>query len=150
MWRGAALLLAGVLLGPGCRSLGPDEGVLSTVSLGQSRLIRGNAVEITVRVFDRGTTTLRGSSSCLIGYSVLDAGGTVVAPGGVVCTADLVTVRIPDGGLVGQFTWHGYTGLGTTGDPLAPGIYRVVGGPGAPGDTQESVSEPASLELVAP
>jgi hypothetical protein len=139
-------LLLGVGLGLGCLdNTGPNEGLQSTVTLDRVRLVRGDLVHITVTV--KGGK-LSGSSSCLTGYSVLDASGTVVAPGDVVCTADLVTRNIPPDGYVRQFTWAGFTGGKTSGTPLAAGIYQIVGGAGIPGRITAGASAPVSLELV--
>lgn len=138
--------LLGLGLSLGCvDNAGPNEGLQSTVSLDRTRLVRGDLVHITVTV--KGGR-LSGSSSCLTGYSVLDASGAVVAPGDLVCTADLVTQTIPPKGYVRQFTWAGFTGGGTSGTPLASGVYRIVGGPGIPGRITASASTPVLLELV--
>ena len=122
----------------------PNEGLDATVSLDRSRLVRGEVVEITVRV---SGGTLSGSSTCLTGYSVLDASGAVVAPGDVICTADLVT-RSTGSPYVRRFTWAGYIGSGSNGTPLPAGIYQIIGGPGPSGRVHTSVSDPVTLELV--
>ena len=146
--RWASLTLIAVGTGLGCGDgVAPNEGLHSTVVLDRHRLVRGDSVQITVTV-KHGA--LAGSSTCLTGYSVLDATGTVVAPGDVVCTADFVIKGIPAGGYVRGFWWAGHAGSGTSGTPLAAGIYRIVGGPGPPGAIHESVSEPVSLELEEP
>jgi hypothetical protein len=144
-WGDLSLRVMGLMI-LGCHNaLGPNEGLHSTVVLDRVRLIRGDTVQITVTVKDG---TLSGSSTCLIGYSVLDGRGLVVAPGDVICTADVVTVSIPPGGLVHRFIWAGYTGSGASGTLLPPGRYKIVGGPGASGQTHRNVSEPVSIELV--
>lgn len=139
-------LFLGVGLSLGCvDGAGPNQGLQSSVSLDRTRLVRGDAVHITVTV--KGGM-LSGSSTCLTGYSVLDASGAAVAPGDVICTADLVRQTIPPEGYVRQFTWSGFTGSGTSGTPLAAGVYRIVGGPGIPGLINPSASAPVPLELV--
>ena len=144
----ANLILIAAGIGLGCGDgVAPNEGLHSTVGLDRHRLVRGDSVQITV-VVKNGV--LAGSSSCLTGYSVLDAGGQTVAPGDVICTADFIRRWVPASGYVRRFTWAGRTGSGTSGTPLAAGIYRIVGGPGPAGTTHESVSEPVSLELVEP
>jgi hypothetical protein len=127
-------------------STAPNEGLDATVSLDRTRLVRGEAVTITVSV---ANGRLRGSSSCLTGYNVLDRTGAIVAPvGDVICTSDLMKRSVGGRPYVRQFSWAGYTGIGTNGQPLPPGTYQIVGGTGAPGAVQGSVSAPVSLELV--
>ena len=123
----------------------PNEGLDATVALDRTRLVRGEAVTITVSVWGG---ILQGSSTCLTGYNVLDAAGTVVAPGNVVCLADLVSRSVNGAPYVQRFSWSGYTGLGTSGTPLPAGSYQIVGGTGAPGSVYGSVSAPVSLQLV--
>jgi hypothetical protein len=151
MWE-RALILALVVLNPACKDgLAPNEGLDSEVTLDRTRLVPGEPVHITVTVTARFRGgMLQGSSTCLTGYSVLNAGGTVVAPGDVICTGDLVSQPIPSNGYVRRFIWYGYTGTELSGEPLPPGIYRVIGGPGAWDHSMSpSSSEPVSLELVA-
>ena len=139
-------LYLAVGLSLGCiDNTGPNQGLQSTVSLDRTRLVRGEVVHITVTV--KGGT-LSGSSTCLTGYSILDATGAIVAPGDVICLADLVTQSIPPKGYVRQFTWSGFTGSGTNGIPLAAGSYRIVGGPGMPGRVAAGASPAVALELV--
>jgi hypothetical protein len=123
--------------------LGPNEGLVSTVTLDRTVLIPGEPLRITVAV--TGPGILQGSSTCLIGFSILNAENEIVAPGDVVCTGDLVTESVP---LVQHFVWRGYTGLETNGMPLPAGRYRVIGGPGRPGATRVSASNPVSVELA--
>jgi hypothetical protein len=134
----------GALLVAAC-STTPNEGLDATVALDRTRLARGETVAITVTV-EGGT--LQGSSTCLTGYNVLDASGAVVAPGDVICTADLITRSLHGRPYVRQFSWAGYTGSGGGGTPLPAGTYWIVGGTGAAGSVHGSVSEPVSLELV--
>ena len=142
MRRVAALL--GPFLIAACATA-PNEGLDARVALDRTRLVRGETVTITVSVWGG---TLTGSSTCLTGYNVLDATGAVVAPGDVVCTADLVKRAVHGRPYVQQYAWSGYAGSGTSGTPLPAGIYRIVGGTGAPGSVSGSVSAPVSLELV--
>jgi hypothetical protein len=134
----------GVFLMAAC-STTPNEGLDATVNLDRPRLVRGATVTITVTV---SAGILQGSSTCLTGYNVLDAMGTVVAPGDVICTADLVTRPLHGSPYVRSFSWAGYTGSGTSGTPLPEGTYQIVGGTGASGSVRGSVSAPVSLELV--
>jgi hypothetical protein len=134
----------GALVVAAC-STAPNEGLDSTVRLDRTLLKRGEAVAITVTVVGG---TLQGSSTCLTGYNVLDASGAVVAPGDVICTADLVTRSLQGRPYVRQFSWAGYTGSAGSGTPLPAGIYQIVGGTGAAGSVHGSVSEPVNLELV--
>jgi hypothetical protein len=144
--RWAGLILGAIGVSLGCHNrFGPNEGLRSTVALDRTHLVRGDTMRITVTVKDG---TLSGSSTCLIGYSVLDASGAVVAPGDVICTEDVVTRPIPASGLVGEFTWAGYAGSGASGTPLPAGRYRIVGGPGPSGQAHKSTSAPVSLELL--
>ena len=126
-------------------STAPNEGLDARVNLDRTRLVRGETVTITVTV---SGGTLQGSSSCLSGYNVLDAMGIVVAPGDVICTADLVTRSLQRGPYVREFSWAGYTGSGSTGTPLPAGSYQIVGGTGASGSLHGSVSAPVPLELM--
>jgi hypothetical protein len=143
-WPGLILGVIAVTLG--CHNrFGPNEGLRSTVALDRTSLVRGDIVQITVTV--KGGT-LSGSSTCLLGYSVLDARGAVVAPSDEVCTGDVVTRPVPTGGLVREFTWAGYAGSGASGTRLPAGRYRIVGGPGPSGQTHRSMSVPVNLELV--
>jgi hypothetical protein len=137
--------LSGALMIAACSTNAPNEGLDATVTLDRTRLVRGEAVAITVTI---AGGTLQGSSTCLTGYNVLDTSGAIVAPGDVVCTADLVTRSLDGRPYVRQFAWAGYTGSGTSGTPLPAGTYTIVGGTGAPGRVQGSVSAPAPLELV--
>ena len=123
----------------------PNEGLDATVSLDRARLVRGETVTITVSVWGG---TLTGSSTCLTGFNVLDAGGAVVAPGDWVCTADIVSVAVHGQPYVRRFTWAGYAGGGVSGAPLPAGTYRIVGGTGPAGSVRGSVSAPVSLELT--
>ncbi|HYC33000.1 MAG TPA: hypothetical protein VEB59_11980 [Gemmatimonadales bacterium] len=140
-------LSAALALLAACSATAPNEGLEATVTLDRERLVRGDALTITVAV---AGGILQGSGTCLTGYNVLDAAGRIVAPGDVVCTADLVTRRVGDRPYVRQFTWSGHTGSGTNGAPLPAGIYRIVGGAGAPGQIEGSVSAPVGVELVDP
>jgi hypothetical protein len=136
------------LLGPfvvAACATAPNEGLDVTVSLDRTRLVRCETVTNTVSAWEG---TLSGSSTCLTGYNVLDATGAVVAPGEVVCPADLVRRSVHGRPYVQQYTWSGYTGLGTSGTPLPAGTYRIVGGTGAAGRLSGSVSAPVSLQLV--
>ena len=86
--RCASLILVAVGIGLGCGDgFAPNAGLHSTVWLDRHRLVRGDSVQITVIVKNG---VLAGSSTCLTGYSVLDAGGKTVAPGDIFCTADLI------------------------------------------------------------
>ena len=123
----------------------PNEGLDATVALDRTRLVRGEKVTITISV---SGGTLAGSSTCLTGYNVLDATGAVVAPGDVVCTADLVSRSVHGRPYVQQYSWSGYSGGGTSGTPLPAGTYQIVGGTGAPGRVLGSVSSPVTLQLV--
>lgn len=123
--------------------LEPNEGLTSTVTLDRAVLIRGEPLQITVAV--NGPGVLQGSSTCLIGYSILNPQNEIVAPGDVVCTDDLVTDSVP---LVQHFVWRGYSGTDTNGMPLPAGRYRVIGGPGPSGNTRVSASAPVSVELA--
>jgi len=144
--RSASRLLGSALVVAACTTgAEPNEGLHATVSLDRTRLVRGEVVQITVAVT---SGTLQGSSTCLTGFSVLDASGTVVAPGNVFCTADVVTRSAAHAPYIRQFSWAGYTGSGTTGTPLPAGTYRIIGGTGASGQTHASVSEPVALELA--
>ena len=136
-WFGAFLMAA-------C-STAPNEGLDARVDLDRTRLVRGETVTITVTV---SGGTLQGSSTCLTGYNVLDAMGAVVAPGDVICTADLVTRSFQSRAYVREFSWAGYTGSGSSGTPLPAGSYQIVGGTGAPGSVHGSVSAPVNLELL--
>jgi hypothetical protein len=126
-------------------STAPNEGLDAKVTLDRSRLVPGETVTITVTV---SGGILQGSSTCLTGYNVLDTTGAVVAPGDVICTADMITRSLYGGPYVRQFSWAGYTGTGTTGTPLLPGTYQIVGGAGASGNLHSSVSAPVSLEVL--
>lgn len=102
-------------------------------------------MEITVAVVGG---TLQGSSTCLTGFSVLDAKGDVIAPGDMACTDDLVTVSATHSPYVRRFQWAGNTASGMSETPVPAGSYRIVGGPGPAGQTHGSVSAPVSIELV--
>jgi hypothetical protein len=126
-------------------STAPNEGLDATVALDRMRLVRGETAAITVSVTGG---TLRGSSTCLTGFNVLDATGAVVAPGDVICTADIVTRSLHGQPYVRQFHWAGYTSIGAGGTQLPAGIYHIVGGTGPSGSVHGSVSAPVSVELV--
>jgi hypothetical protein len=87
---------------------------------------------------------LQGSSTCLIGFTILNAENESVAPGDYVCTADLVAQLPP---LMQHFVWR-VQRSDTNGVPLPAGRYRVIAGPGAPGATRDSVIAPVSVELA--
>lgn len=142
MWHIAFCLGAFLLVA--C-STAPNEGLDASVTLDRGRLVPGETVTITVTV---SGGSLQGSSSCLTGYNVLDATGAVVAPGDVICTADVVTRSLYGRTYVRQFSWAGYTGTGSSGTRLPPGTYQIVGGAGASGSVHSSVSAPVSLELL--
>jgi hypothetical protein len=142
--RYLALLLGALLVGA-CSTTAPNQGLDTRVALDRTVLKRGETVTITVTVTGG---TLQGSSSCLSGYNVLDASGTVVAPGDVICTADLVTRSAHVRPYVRQFSWAGYAGTGVSGTPLPADIYEIVGGTGPAGNVHGSVSAPVLLELV--
>ena len=142
MWRIASCL--GAFLIAAC-STAPNESLDARVDLDRTRLVRGETVTITVTV---GGGTLQGSSTCLTGYNVLDAVGVVVAPGDVICTADLVTRSLQSRPYVRKFSWAGYTGSGSSGTPVPAGTYQIVGGTGASGSVHGSVSAPVNLELL--
>jgi hypothetical protein len=137
-------LCLGALLVAAC-STAPNEDLSTTVTLDRTRLVRGETVAIRVTV---AGGTLRGSSTCLTGYNVLDAEGVIVAPGDVICTADIVTRSLHGEPYVREFSWAGYTGSGVSGSPVPAGVYQIIGGTGAAGSLHGSVSEPVSLELV--
>jgi hypothetical protein len=144
--RYSHLLIGGAIGISACQtSAGPNEGLHTTVSLDRTNLTRGEVVEITVAV---AGGTLQGSSTCLTGFSVLDARGNVVAPGDVACTDDLVTVSATESPYVRRFQWAGNTASGTSATPLPAGTYRIVGGPGPTGRTQGSLSAPVRIELT--
>jgi hypothetical protein len=126
-------------------STAPNEGLDARVNLDRTRLVRGETVTITVTV---SGGTLRGSSTCLTGYNVLDAMGVVVAPGDVICTADVVTRSLHRRPYVRDFSWAGYTGSGSSGTSLPAGTYQIVGGTGASGSVHGSVSAPVTLEIL--
>ena len=121
-------LMAGLT---GCGgSTDPSEiGMDVTVALSTSQVQVGDTVTIAVTAVN--TTgeqlSLAFLGPCSVGFEVVDAAGTVVAPLPAICPIIDFVPTLEAGQSIGlEFPWLGERQYGT-GDYLAPGTYRVRG-----------------------
>lgn len=149
----APLLLTGcdgkwafVMTSPG---FGDSAAIFTWVSISRSNFPSGETVAIEVGM--RNPTTrpieLHFTSGCILSFVVKDPGDSVVAPMGVLCTADTPTIVLAPGARRTQrFEWDGTNGAPH--DPLPPGEYQLVGGldHGASGHP----SQPVRIRIRAP
>src|SRR5436190_16043451 len=134
-WTGAllaALLLIGCndskhMMAPGA---GDPLGMTTEIHVTPTQFKAGETIEIAVtsRNSSSGAVTLHFSSGCLQGFHVQNENGTVVAPLGLVCTANAPIATLEAGQAIDNtFRWSGTTGYAGGGTSLPPGDYRITG-----------------------
>lgn len=112
--------------GPG---FGDADAIFTVVNVAPTQFKVGETANVTVRAHNPTAEpiTLHFSSGCLVGFEVRAQDGTVVAPTGIVCTADAPTVVLgPGEDIENTFRWDGRASFGY-GPGLKPGDYQVTG-----------------------
>ena len=112
--------------GPG---FGDATAIFTVVSVAPTQFKVGETANVTVRAHNPTSEpiTLHFSSGCLVGFAVRAQDGTIVAPTGIVCTANTPTVVLgPGEDIEDTFRWDGRASFGY-GPGLTPGVYQVTG-----------------------